>query len=161
VGRFDAELARADAKGDILSLLDKKPADEDPLQGLKIQSANVGTTYPLMKSDDTTFLGQFAGGFSRDYNGLKDGQQIPELVFGFQFEHEIDKRNKLLGSVEFGRDVVDHTRSRVRTQAAWEVLLDPEKNLSLRTGVLTRADTTPTGEQSKNVDCSLDLIWKF
>lgn len=71
----------------------------DPLQGLKIQSANVGTTYPLMKSDDTTFFGQFAGGFSRDYNGLKDGQQIPELVFGFQFEHEIDKRNKLLGSI--------------------------------------------------------------
>jgi hypothetical protein len=122
---------------------------------------NVGTACPLFQLEDTTVSGQFSGGFSNNYEGLKNGQEIPEFVFGFQVQHELDKRNKLLGIVEFGHDVMETTRSRVRTQAAWEVLLDQQKNVSLRTGVEKNTQKSTSGEQMKNVDCSVDLIWKF
>ena len=57
--------------------------------------------------------------------------------------------------------MTDPGRHRVRTQAAWEVLLDPERNVSLRTGILESSNKAPTGEQATNLNYTLDLIWKF
>jgi hypothetical protein len=102
-----------------------------------------------------------AGGLSREYADLGETQRVPEVLFGFQFEHQITQRNKIFGAVEYARDVTEFGRHRIRTQAAWEVLLDPDKNVSLRTGVLESSNQAPNGEQTKNLGYSLELIWKF
>ncbi len=144
-----------------LSFLNKK-SDDDQWRTLNFSNmTDVGTQYPLIKNGDTTFLGRLAGGLSRDYAGLAEGQRIPEVLFGCQFEHQITERHKILGVVEYARDVTDSGRHRVRTQAAWEVLLDPDKNVSLRTGVLESSNKTPVGEQATNLNYTVDLIWKF
>ena len=83
------------------ALLRQQEADDDPLQSLTFSNmSDVGTQYPLLKNGDTTFLGRVAGGFSRDYAGLAEGQRIPEVLFGCQFEHQITQRHKILGAVE-------------------------------------------------------------
>ena len=155
---LDAKPSAADQK---LSFVNKKP-ESDPLQTLTFTNmTDVGTQYPLIKNGGTTFLGRVAGGLSRDYAGLAEGQRIPEVLFGCQFEHQLTQRQKILGAVEYARDVTDMGRHRVRTQAAWEVLLDADKNLSLRTGVLESSNKAPTGEQATNLNYTVDLIWKF
>jgi len=144
-----------------LTFLNKKP-DDAAAPSLSVSNmSDVGTQYRFLKNGDTTFLGLVGGGFSKDYARLAEGQRIPEVLFGFQFEHQITQRHKILGGVEYARDVTDVGRYRVRTQAAWEVLLDAEKNVSLRTGVLENSNTAPSGEQAKNLNYTLDFIWKF
>ena len=123
--------------------------------------SDIGAACRLIENEDTTFRGRLGGGFSREYAGLAEGQRIPEVLMGVQVEHQMSRRNKILGAVEYARDVADFGRSRVRTQAAWEVLLDPDKNLSLRAGILESSNTAPNGERGKNLDYNLDMIWKF
>ena len=91
---LDAKPSAADQK---LSFVNKKP-ESDPLQTLTFTNmTDVGTQYPLIKNGGTTFLGRVAGGLSRDYAGLAEGQRIPEVLFGCQFEHQLTQRQKILG----------------------------------------------------------------
>lgn len=155
------ESARANYGWEKFDLLSEKAAAE-PVQTLDVsRMSNIGAAYRLLKSDDTMFRGRLAGGISRDYAGLLDRQQIPEVLLGLQWEHHISGGSKLLGLVEFARDVTDFSRYRVRTQAAWEVLLAADKNVSLRTAIMESSNKAPSGEQAKTLDCNLDVIWKF
>ena len=63
--------------------------------------------------------------------------------------------------MEYVRDPAELGSHCVRTQAAWEVLLDPEENLSLRSAVLESSNYAPNREQAKNVNYNLNLIWKY
>ena len=91
---LEAKPSTADEK---LSFVIKKPGD-DPLQSLTFTNmTDVGTQYPLIKNGGTTFLGRVAGGLSRDYAGLADGQRIPEVLFGCQLEHQITQRHRSWG----------------------------------------------------------------
>ena len=123
--------------------------------------SDVGAACRLIESDDTKLRGRFGGGFSQEYAGLAEGKRIPEVLMGVQVEHQMSDRNKILGAVEYACDVTDYGRHRVRSQAAWEVLLDPDRNVSLRTGILESSNTAPKGEHAKNLDYSVDLIWKY
>lgn len=158
---FDVKPIKANGSGGVLNLVDKKAAG-DTLQTMDVSNmSDIGVGYRLIKNRDTTFLGRLDGGFSRDYACLADGQKIPELLFGAQLEHQLSQRNKIFGAIEYAHDITDSSRFRLRSQAAWEVLLDPNKNLSLRTGVLESSNKAPNGERAQNLDCRLDLIWKF
>ncbi len=88
-------------------------------------TSDVGIGYRLIKTDLTTLIGRFGGGFSHEYGGPENGEYIPEAVFGLQLERQISKRQKILGVVEYAPDVGDFLRYRIRTQAALEVLLGP------------------------------------
>jgi hypothetical protein len=155
------ELGAANNGGGKVDFLNKQ-ANVDSFQPLDVSNmSNIGAAYRLITNDDTMFRGRLAGGISRDYAGLGDGQQIPEVLLGFQVEHQISHRNKILGGVEYARDIMEFGRYRVRTQAAWEVLLATDKNVSLRTGIMETSNKSPGGEPAKNLDCNLDVIWRF
>ena len=159
--RFDVRRSDADGGGGILDFMPKK-AEGEPVGTIDVSNtADIGAACRLIESEDTKLRGRFGGGFSQDYTGLAEGQRIPEVLMGVQVEHQMSERNKILGGVEYARDVTDFGRYRVRSQAAWEVLLDPDKNLSLRTGVLESSDTAPNGEHGKCLDYSLDVTWKY
>ncbi|MEN6558872.1 MAG: hypothetical protein ABFC54_11900 [Thermoguttaceae bacterium] len=127
--------------------------------------SSVGWKKPLLESENTVFRGRFAGALSSEYNAVaatpEDMGQVPEVVFGLQFERRLDSRNKILGEMEFGRDVMEFGRSRVRTKAAWEILLNEGKNLSFQTGLQERSTRNSTTEPTKELDYTFDLIWKF
>jgi hypothetical protein len=159
-GGLDSDESQVD-NGDTLDFL-HQTTDGDAPHAIDVSNtADVGARCQLIKSDDTTFLGRFGGGFSREYAKLGDGQHVPELLLGVQLEHQLTGRNRLLGAVEYAHDVTEFGRYRVRTLAAWEVLLDPDRNLSLRTGVLKSSNKAPNGEWAKTLDYNVDLIWKF
>jgi putative salt-induced outer membrane protein YdiY len=124
-------------------------------------TSDAGVGYRLIKTDVTTLIGRFGGGFSHEYGGPQNGEYIPEAVFGMQLECQVSKRQKLLAAVEYAPDVGDFDRYRIRTQAAWELLLDQERNLGLRMGVLERYNSLPNGARPNDLDYALMLMWKF
>ena len=63
--------------------------------------------------------------------------------------------------MEYAPDVGDFLRYRIRTQAALEMLLDQEKNLGLRMGVLERYNSVPNGARPNDLDYAMMLMWKF
>lgn len=124
-------------------------------------TSDAGFGFRFLKNDTTTLVGRLGGGFSHEYKGENDRIYIPEAVFGLQFEHQINKRQKLVGIVEYAPDVGDFLRYRIRTQAAWDLLLDTERNLSLRVGVIERYNSLPGDARPNDLDYALMLMWKF
>ena len=134
----------------------------DEFQSFNVRdTSDAGLGYRLIRNEITTLIGRFGSGFSHEYGGPDNGRFTPEAVFGLQLEHKISKRQKLVGMVEYAPDVGYFLRYRIRTQAAWEVLLDSERNLSLRVGVLDRYTSQPNGARPNDLDYASVLIWKF
>lgn len=124
-------------------------------------TSDIGVGYRIIDRENTTFIGRLGGGFSHEYGGPENGKYVPEAVFGLQFEWQFSKRQKFIGTMEYAPDVTCFTRYRLRTQAAWEVLLDEEKNLNLRIGLLERYNSVPNGARPNDLDYAMMLMWKF
>ena len=144
-----------------IGFFNKRPDQDDPLTFGFNNASGIGPQYRLIKNEDTTLLGRVAGRYCQVCPGLSEEERISELFLGCQVEHRLGRRNKVFSAVEYARDPADLTSHRVRTQAAWEVLLDPEETLSLRTAVLESSNYAPNREQAKDLNYSLNLIWKF
>ena len=124
-------------------------------------TSDIGVGYRIIDREDTTFIGRLGGGFSHEYGGPENGKYFPEAVFGLQFERQFSKRQKFIGTMEYAPDVTRFARYRLRTQAAWEVLLDEDRNLNLRMGVLERYNSVPNGARPNDLDYAMMLMWKF
>ncbi len=124
-------------------------------------TSDLGVGYRIIDREKTTFIGRFGGGFSHEFGGPENGEIVPEAVFGLQFETQLSKRQKFIGTMEYAPDVTYFTHYRLRTQAAWEVLLDEEHNLHLRVGLLERYNSVPKGFKANDLDYALMLMWKF
>lgn len=134
----------------------------DEFQSFDVRdTSDAGLGYRLIHSETTTLIGRTGFGFSHEYGGPDNGQYTPEVVFGLQLEWQISKRQKLLAMVEYAPDLCDFLRYRIRTQAAFEVLLDEDRNLSLRLGVLELYNSQPNGARSNDLDYAMTLMWKF
>jgi hypothetical protein len=138
----------------IPDLSNKRPHEDQPLTLGGDNASGIGPQCLLIKDEDTTFLGRVAGRYS-------DAAQVSEVFLGCQFEHRLSLRNKVFSTVEYACDPTDLGSHTLRTQAAWEVLLDPEETLSLRTAVMESSTYAASREQAKNLDYSLSLTWKF
>ena len=57
-------------------------------------TSDAGVGYRLIKTELTTLIGRFGGGFSHEYGGPENGQYIPEAVFGLQFDCQLSKRRR-------------------------------------------------------------------
>ncbi len=144
-----------------LAFIHKQPVEDEPLTFNVSNASGVGPQYLLIKNEDTTFLGRVAGRYCQVCPGLSEDARVSEVLLGCQFEHRLSPRNKVFSAVEYAYDFADLGSHTLRTQAAWEVVLDPEETLSLRTAVLESSNYAPNREQAKNRDYSLNLIWKF
>jgi hypothetical protein len=147
--------------GQMLALLDKKPDGDKPLMLGINDTSDIGPQCPLVKNDDTMFLVRLGGAYSQKYPDLSDGKGVPEVLLGCQVEQQLSQHNKVSGTVECAGDPADLGHHRVRAKAAWEVLLDSEDRLRLRTSVLEASNYAPNGEQAKNLSYALDLVWRF
>jgi putative salt-induced outer membrane protein YdiY len=124
-------------------------------------TSDAGLGYRLVQNETMTLIGRFGAGFVHEYGGPDNGVYTPEAVFGLQLERQISRRQKLLGLVEYAPGFGDFLNYRIRSQAAWELLLDTERNLSLRIGVLNRYTSQPNGARPNDLDYATVVIWKF
>ncbi len=144
-----------------LAFSSKKPDEDEPLTLGLNNGSGIGPEYLLIKNEDTTFLGRVAGRYCEVHPGLSEEDRVSEVLFRCEFEHRLSRCNKLFSAVEYACDPADPGSRTLRTQAAWEVLLDPQETLSLRTAVLESSTYAPNREQTKTLDYTLDLSWKF
>jgi hypothetical protein len=159
-GSIFSELDRA---GDDrrLAFVSKRPDEDEPLIFGFNNTSGIGPQFLLLKNEDTSFLGRVAGRYCQAHPGLSDDDRLSEVFLGCQFEHRLSRRDKLFSTVEYACDPADPGSRSLRTQAAWEFLLDPRETLSLRTTVLESSSYAASREQAKNVDYSLNLTWKY
>lgn len=89
-----------------------------------------------------------AGGRWQDGNGSEPGW-VPEVFLGGEYEQALTQKQKLtVDSTVFIQ--LDEVEARWVTNAAWEVLVDEEANLSLRAGIRNEYDSAAEGDTRKN-----------
>lgn len=123
-------------------------------------SAHGGVSYLFIKTDITSFKGRVGAGASREFGGPND-DYMPEAVFGFDFEQKLSKRQKFVVVFDYFPQWDKFSNYRFEGKAAWECLIDPEWNLSLRLGLNDRYDSTPEGAKRNDLEYFATLLWKY
>lgn len=124
-------------------------------------SAFAGPGYVFLESDRTFLLGRVGAGGSKEFGGA-DEDVTPEGLLGLDFKHKLTDRQSVFATAEFYPALDELKQYRAMAKAGWEVLVDPEVNLSLKVGVEDRYDSNP-GEGFKRNDISYFalLSWSF
>ena len=121
---------------------------------------NVGLGYSLIKNDKITLKGRFGSGTSREFGG-PDDRWVPEALFGSDYEHQWNKRNKWIAKVDYFPEWGNFTNYRIVADCSWEMLWDEAGNLSLKLGAVDRYDSTPNGLRPNDLTYSMLLLYKF
>lgn len=119
-----------------------------------------GLGFNFIKNGQTLLKGRLGGGGSHEMGGPADRMQW-EALAGVDFEHRFNKRYKLISSADYFPEFENMTEFRLQAKLSLEVLIDPLLNLSLKTGVLDRYDSTPEGKKPNDVEYFAVLLWKF
>lgn len=99
-------------------------------------------------------------GTSREF-GIPDAEYIPEASFGFSFSHQLTKRQRLSADSDYFPDVRDWNDYRIRSNATWEIKVDPEGNMSIKFSLIDRYDSTPHGKKHNDLTYAAQLVWDF
>ncbi len=121
---------------------------------------NVGLGYSLIKNDKITLKSRFGSGTSREFGG-PDDRWVPEALFGADYEHQWNKRNKWIAKIDYFPEWGDFTNYRIVADCSWEMLYDETGNLSLKLGAIDRYDSTPDGLRPNDLTYSMLLLYKF
>lgn len=120
-----------------------------------------GVGYEFIETDRTLLLGRVGAGVRKDFGG-SDDSWVPEALLGLDFGHQINDRQKLTATADLFPSLSDFGQYRVVAKAAWELLVDPETNLSLKIGVENRYDSDPGDDVKRNdLDYFAVLVWSF
>jgi hypothetical protein len=112
-----------------------------------------GPAYEFIKTERTLLLGRLGVGFSKEFGSGEgvDNRIKPELDLGLDFEHKLDDRQKILASIDYFPSLLNFPKDyRVVGKAAYEVLVDPKNNLTLKLGVENRYQSLPGEGKKKN-----------
>lgn len=120
-----------------------------------------GIGYHFIDNEKTKLSGRVGAGLSREIGG-SDNTIRPEALIGTDFSHQLTERQKLTAGATLYPDLDETGEFRFVGNAAWEILVDPEVNMSLRLGIEDRYDSTP-GEGTKKNDFFYFamLVWSF
>ena len=121
---------------------------------------NSGLAYKFIRTKALTTGTRFGLGTSREFGG-PDDRWVPELLFGLDYDHQINSRNKVILKVDYFPDITDFNNYRVISDASWEYLLNSDGNLSLKLSAVDRYDSTPNGRKPNDVNYGVLLLYKF
>lgn len=121
---------------------------------------NSGLGYSFINTDDLRVASRFGAGTSREFGG-PDNRWVPEALFGGDYVHQINPRNKLISKLDYFPEWGDFSNFRLVSDVAWEYLVDTDGNLSLKLGATDRYDSTPNGRKPNDVNYSALLLYKF
>ncbi len=122
--------------------------------------ANGGLGYQIIKNDATSLIGRLGSGISQEIGG-PDDSVVPEGLAGMEYEHQLSERQKLSAATEYFPDIGDVHDFRATNKAAWELLVDPKWNTSLKLAANHRYDSTPHGLKKNDLDYTLLVMWKY
>lgn len=143
------------------SLFGKYGLEWDKFKAFDLRvNLNGGIGYHWIRNDRTTFVTRFGAGAMRKIGAPID-PWIAEAVFGLDGEHQLNKRNKLKGKVDYFPAWEDFNTYRIVTDLGWEILLDEAENLSVKFGVSDRYDNNPQGARPNDFYYSALLLVKF
>ena len=90
-------------------------------------------------------------GGAREING--ENALIPELgIFAVDANYKISDRSSLYGNFEYYPDMRKQGQFRSVTRAGWQVVIDPELKMNLRTGFEHRYDSRAASKNASVVD---------
>jgi hypothetical protein len=112
-------------------------------------SAYTGPTYALVETEKTKLKLRAGFGFSREFGGEKN-EFVPEFDFGVDFEHQLTERQKIFASFDYYPSLLDVPEFRTLARAGWEIIVDPEVNLTLKLGVEHRHQSDPGDDRENN-----------
>jgi putative salt-induced outer membrane protein YdiY len=123
-------------------------------------SAHLGCGYMFIKNERTMLKGRFGAGGSQKFGG-PDTAFRPELDAGVDFEHKINDRSKISGTIDYYPSLLALDTYRMESRAAYEVLIDPTYNLTFKTGLVDRYDSQPAGKRPNDITYFATILWKF
>ncbi len=140
--------------------------DEDELEYDEFKSYDLrvsdhgGVAYMIFKNDITKFKGRAGVGESWKFGG-PDAGGTTEALFGLEYERHVSNRQKLTMAGEVFPALNSLGDFRSDAKIAYELLVDPIWNITLKLGASDRYDTQATGKKPNDVEYFGVLLWKF
>lgn len=119
-----------------------------------------GISYQCVKTATTSWKCRLGAGLSREIGGQPD-RWVPEALIGTTFEHRLTNQQRFLASVDAYPDLNTFGHVRVRSFAAYEIVLNPDWHLALRLGIQDRYDSQPGPAKPNDVDYFTTVLFKF
>ncbi|MEO0482565.1 MAG: DUF481 domain-containing protein [Planctomycetota bacterium] len=120
-----------------------------------------GVGYELIDTDDTLFVLRAGAGVLREFGGEED-DWIPELNFGYDFEHKINDRASIESIFDYYPRVDDFEEFRIEFSAGLKVDITDDGGLYLSAGILDQYDSDPgDGFDRNDIDYYVTLGAQF
>ncbi len=124
-------------------------------------SIGPGVGYQAIENDRTNLLLR-AGLVATKEIGGSDTAWTPEADLGFDLDHKLTERQKLVVVFDLYPSLKNSGEFRLLSDIAWQIELDPETNLYLKLGVEDRYDSTPGPDKKKNdIAYYATIGWSF
>ncbi len=107
----------------------------------------------------TSLLARAGAGTSHEVGGSNE-DFVPEAVFGLEFKHKLNQRQKVSASSEYSPDVTTFSTTALNRKPPGKSCWMRKTNLSLKVSLLERYDSTPTARKQR-LDYTLTLLWNF
>jgi len=122
-------------------------------------SASIGPGYWVIKEDKTTLKVRGGVGFSKEF-ASSHNEIIPEAMLGADLTHKFTERSQVFLTGEWYPSLKNFPQFRSIVKTGYQVLVDPEINMSFKVGAEWRHQSKVTGNIKKNdVDYFLLLVW--
>lgn len=123
-------------------------------------SSHMGCGYMLIKNDRTKLKLRGGAGGSQKIGG-PDTAFRPELDFGTDFDHIFNDRSKISGTIDYYPSLLAFDIYRIEAKLAYEVIIDPTYNLTMKMGLLDRYDSMPAGKRPNDISYFATFLWKY
>ncbi|MFG0284367.1 MAG: YdiY family protein [Phycisphaerales bacterium JB039] len=120
-----------------------------------------GPGYIFIDDEKTFLMGRAGAGLVREW-GSSNNEWQPEGLLGVDYERQLTERQKLTATVEYYPSLQHASHFRLLGRAAWELLVDPEINMSLKAGIEDEYNSNPSGDDERNdLRYFVLLVWSF
>lgn len=123
-------------------------------------SNHIGLGYQYIKTKTSNWKGRLGAGGSQKIGG-PDTAFRPELDAGLDFEQSLNDRSKITGVLDYYPSFLAIDIYRMEARVAYEVLIDPTYNLTLKMGLLDRYDSKPENRKPNDLTYFATVLWKF
>jgi len=112
-------------------------------------TAGGGFGFQFIEQEGVSMLARGGISGAMDIGGV-DSDPRAEAILGVDYSNQINDRHEVSAIIDFLPSVTEEQRYRLNARAEWEILVDPDRNLSLRIGGEERFDSEPGGTSNKS-----------
>lgn len=120
-----------------------------------------GPGHVIYDTERTKLTGKVGVGAVREFGSADDDWRAEAIISAYG-SHQLTERQSLKGEVDIYPSLEDIKDVRTRERLVWEIVVDPEVNMSLRAGVEHEYDSSSTAPTKKNdLDYFIMLSWSY